>query len=92
MQFEWDESKNKNNIKKHSVCFEDAIPVFFDEKALSFDDSRHNYEDGQRMIIIGANTIDLLYVAYADIEKDVIRIISVRPAESRDIKRYQRGY
>ena len=44
MQFEWDESKNKNNIKKHSVCFEDAIPVFFDEKALSFEDSRHNSE------------------------------------------------
>ncbi len=44
------------------------------------------------MIIIGADTIDLLYVAYAEIDEDVIRIISVRPAELCDIKRYQRGY
>lgn len=28
MQFEWDEEKNKINIQKHGIDFEDAIDVF----------------------------------------------------------------
>jgi len=38
------------------------------------------------------NLNNLLYVAYAEIDNDTIRFISVRPAEPPDIRRYQRGY
>lgn len=31
MQFEWDDIKNKSNIRKHGVSFEYATGVFFDE-------------------------------------------------------------
>ncbi len=92
MDFEWDENKNQQNIKKHKVRFEDAIPVFFDENAVSFEDNRYNYPDGQRMVIIGANNANVLYVAYAELEADTVRIISVRPADSNDIRIYRRGY
>jgi len=92
MQFEWDENKNKSNIKKHKVRFEDAVPVFFDKNAVTFEDNRFDYPDGQRMIIIGANSIDVLYVAYAELESDTVRIISVRPADSTDMRIYRRGY
>ena len=54
MEFEWDENKNRDNIKKHDIDFEDAIPVFFDEKAVSYEDDRYVYEDGQRMIVISS--------------------------------------
>lgn len=31
MQFEWDEAKNRMNIRKHGISFEMATGVFFDE-------------------------------------------------------------
>ena len=36
--FEWDESKNKLNKKKHKISFEEAKTVFYDEDALVIDD------------------------------------------------------
>ncbi|MDD6152955.1 MAG: BrnT family toxin, partial [Elusimicrobia bacterium] len=30
IRFEWDENKNKINIKKHKVSFEEAKTVFYD--------------------------------------------------------------
>lgn len=91
MNFEWDDEKNKKNFKKHKVTFEDAIPVFFDERAISFEDTRFDYKDGQRLVIIGANESSVLYVAYAEIDDDVVRIISARPAEPPEIKLYKQG-
>ena len=34
MKFEWDPSKNKANILKHRVSFEDAETVFDDKNAV----------------------------------------------------------
>ena len=31
--FEWDETKNKVNVQKHGISFEEAESVFFDEFA-----------------------------------------------------------
>lgn len=92
MEFVWDENKNSSNLKKHKIAFEDAIPVFFDEHAIAFEDDRFDYTDGQRMIIIGANKHGILYVAYAEVEGEIIRIISARPAEPPEVKLYQQGY
>jgi uncharacterized DUF497 family protein len=38
MQFEWDENKNKLNIQKHGVSFNEARTVFDDSLASLFDD------------------------------------------------------
>lgn len=37
ISFEWDESKNKANLKKHGISFEEASTVFYDESAILFD-------------------------------------------------------
>ena len=34
MQFEWDEEKNRKNIKKHGISFELAAKVFLDENRI----------------------------------------------------------
>ena len=34
LRFEWDDEKNKTNIRKHKVSFETATRVFFDENAV----------------------------------------------------------
>ena len=33
--FSWDAKKNQANERKHSVSFEEALSVFYDEEALS---------------------------------------------------------
>ena len=42
MEFEWDGDKNRHNISKHGVSFEDAIKVF---EGFTFDvcDDRFDY-------------------------------------------------
>ncbi|MDR2771464.1 MAG: BrnT family toxin, partial [Clostridiales Family XIII bacterium] len=34
MRFEWDENKNRINLSKHGISFEEAITVFKDERAI----------------------------------------------------------
>ena len=43
--FEWDDVKNKINLKKHSVSFEEAQTVFFDDNAIEFDDPDHSLDE-----------------------------------------------
>ena len=42
LSFEWDESKNITNQKKHRISFEEAQTVFYDENALLIDDPDHS--------------------------------------------------
>lgn len=35
--FEWDSFKDKSNLAKHGISFEEAIDVFFDAAAISGD-------------------------------------------------------
>ena len=50
MNFEWDEEKNKINIKKHKVSFEKAVRVFLDPMHLEVPDP---YEFEERWDAIG---------------------------------------
>ena len=44
--FEWDESKNRENITKHGVSFEEAQEAFRDERRLIVEDLDHSeYEE-----------------------------------------------
>ncbi len=42
IKFEWDESKNRANNKKHGISFEEAQIVFYDENALLIVDPDHS--------------------------------------------------
>ena len=92
MRFEWDENKNRINIIKHGISFEDAETVFDDENALVLYDKEHSATE-ERFIIIG---IDIHYreltVCHCDREDgNVIRIISARKATKNEIKLYMGG-
>ena len=52
MKFEWDEKKNKANIKKHKIDFEKASRVFYDDDRLEIWDKKHS-ESEDRYITIG---------------------------------------
>jgi len=93
MKFDWNPAKNKSNIKKHGVNFEEAETVFQDEMALELFDDEHS-EDEDRYIIIGisSKTRELMVChCYRD-NGDVIRIFSARRATKNEIALYERSY
>jgi uncharacterized DUF497 family protein len=92
IKFEWDIKKANANWKKHTVSFEQARDVFKDAMALDEIDDREDYGEG-RWNRIGLVEGRLLVVTYAqrideESSDEVIRIISARPAERRERKRY----
>ncbi len=51
MKFEWDETKNRSNINKHGISFQDAVTVFLDPFALSSHNEEHSEEEACRVRI-----------------------------------------
>jgi uncharacterized DUF497 family protein len=91
MRFEWDETKNHLNIKKHGISFEEAQTVFLDDDAIRFYDPDHS-EDEDRFIMLGISfKLRALIVCHCYRESDrVIRIISARKATRTETKQYER--
>jgi uncharacterized protein len=91
MRFEWDETKNHLNIKKHGISFEEAQTVFLDDDAIRFYDPDHS-EDEDRFIMLGISfKLRALVVCHCYRESDrVIRIISARKATRAETKQYER--
>jgi uncharacterized DUF497 family protein len=89
IRFEWDERKNRENVRKHKVSFEEAQSVFLDENALRFFDPDHS-EDEDRFLMLGMSfTLRVLVVCHCHREDDsVIRIISARRADKHEQSDY----
>lgn len=89
--FEWDEDKNRENIKKHGVSFQEAQTIFLDENAMRFFDPDHS-QDGDRFIMLGMSfKLRVLVVCHCHRKNDtVIRIISARKADKHEAMGYWR--
>lgn len=89
IHFHWDPNKNKVNVKKHKISFEEAKSVFFDENARVIPDPEHSTNE-ERFIILGLSMkLNLLIVVHTYKENDeLIRIISARKATKSEIKYY----
>ncbi len=89
--FEWDEAKNKANIKKHGVSFEEAESVFFDEYALLKADPDHS-ENEDRFLLLGLSAkLRLLLVCHCfEVDDGLIRVISCRKASRKEKPLYRR--
>jgi len=90
MRFQWDQSKNLANIKKHKISFEEAKTVFFDDNARLISDPEHSINE-ERFIILGITSkLRLLVVVHTYKENnETIRIISARKATKSESKYYQ---
>ena len=90
MKFEWDEKKNKLNIKNHGVAFEEAQTVFFDPLTKVAEDPDHSaHED--RFIAVGHSLFHriLLVVHCFREEGSAIRIVSARKLTRSERKQYE---
>ena len=89
--FEWDETKNQINQRKHGIDFDEAKTVFYDDNAILFDDPEHSVEE-ERFLILGISRHENLCIVshcYRS-EDNIIRIISARKATKNEVKTYNR--
>lgn len=91
MGFEWDDKKEKTNIKKHGISFGEASTAFYDENAIQFFDPDHS-EGEDRFILLGISfKLRVLVVCHCfRKEETVVRIISARKADRDEEKEYWR--
>lgn len=86
MRFVWDPRKAKSNLAKHHVSFEEAVTAFDDKLGAFYPDSLY----ASRFILIGYSERQrLLYVVYAEVLPEEIRIISARKATKHEKARYE---
>ncbi len=90
ISFSWDAEKNKANERKHSISFEEALTVFYDEEALLISDDEHSIEEDRFVMIGMSNRLRILVVCHCYRQEDEeIRIISARKANNEERKQYE---
>ena len=92
MKFEWDRAKERANIRKHGVTFEEASYVFADPFGLNRYDDEHSDEE-ERWVLLGRSLRQTLLVVvhtYRDKNgQEYARIISARKATKREEETYK---
>jgi uncharacterized DUF497 family protein len=88
--FEWDDEKAEDTWRERGIHFEEAVSVFDDPYYLIEQDPYENNEERYR--IIGMSHKCLLLLVVHTIreynEEEVVRIISVRRANTKERRRY----
>lgn len=85
MRIEFDPAKDRLNIAKHGLSL--ALAASLDwEAALLWIDDRQDYGEN-RVLALAPQTGVLFYVAFVE-RGEVRRIISLRRANRREVKRY----
>ena len=89
MTFEWSESKNRANIRKHGFHFADAEEMFrggfFYEP-----DTREDYGE-RRWTGLGTIRGRIAHVVFVERGADTIRVISLRKASRCECKEYEKA-
>lgn len=91
MPFDWDENKNQLNIEKHKLDFEDAKELFLNGTLWKTEDKRAEYKEA-RFVGFGYVKNRLMNIVYTKRTPDIIRIISFRKANQREVKMYERNF
>ena len=91
LRFDWDERKQKTNIRKHGVSFAEARTAFYDESAIQYFDPDHS-EDEDRFLLLGMSIKpQILIVCHCFRESEtLVRIISARKADKSEEQVYWR--
>lgn len=90
MRFEWDDTKNRQNLKKHGIDFETAQLVFEDPHQLSVQD--RVVEGEERWRTLGDIDGAIVMVAHTwreEADEEFVRLISARSASPRERRIYE---
>lgn len=86
MEFEWDEAKSEACFRERGFDFAYAAQAFFDPERLIQADLRYAYGE-DRYQLMGQIAQRLFVVVYVH-RAGVVRIISARKANQREIRHY----
>lgn len=86
---EFDPKKNLANLKKHGVSLAEGDGVLNDPLAVTIEDDSATGE--RRFVTIGMNTFGALMVVVYTHRNEEVRFISVRKAEPKERKAYEKG-
>jgi uncharacterized protein len=89
MDFEWDEAKRQDNVRKHGVDFDEAM-VIFEGNIIDWIDDREDYGE-ERLVALGRAGLLVLRVVFT-LRGKTIRLISAQKASKNDQKRYYRSF
>jgi uncharacterized DUF497 family protein len=92
-RFEWDETKNQSNLRKHGVSFEEAIAIFDDPHLLSIPDRMDGQEQRWKSIglVRGVVMILVVHTVRERVGEEVLRVISARYADRPERRMYEEG-
>ncbi|MBD5403851.1 MAG: BrnT family toxin [Treponema sp.] len=84
----WSEAKNKSNIRKQGISFQEVQEVFNNPNAIEFYDEAHSKAGEDRYVVIGVtNKCVILNVFYTD-RFGNIRIVTARRATLQEKEVY----
>jgi uncharacterized protein len=86
MRFEWDESKNQSNQRKHGLDFAEAQRVFNPSLFVDVDDLQDYGEE--RYVGMGLLDGRIVVVIFTQPDEDTVRVISLRKATSYERQQY----
>ncbi len=86
----WSEKKNRQNVRKHKVDFDEAKSIFDDPLQISLNDPDHSFYEWL-FITIGLSENNRLLIVAHTFRDDKIRIITARKPTRRERKDYEEG-
>ena len=89
MEFEWDQTKSDECFRERGFDFAYALHAFMDPERKVRQDNRWDYGE-DRYQLLGAIAHRVFVVVYT-VRGDVIRIISARKANQREVQHYENG-
>ena len=87
VHFLWDEKKNRANLRKHGVDFNDAVRAWYDPDRLDLFDEKHSSDREIRWIFLGAVAGTVLFVVETEPGEETVRI-SARRASKHEEEAY----
>jgi uncharacterized DUF497 family protein len=88
MNFEWNEEKNEENIRKHHLDFADAREIF-EAPMLVGIDARKDYGEIRQIGIVFLKNF-IVVIVFTEQNNDIIRIISLRKALRYEREKFER--
>ena len=88
LNFDWDSSKAKANLRKHGLSFEEASTAFEDTLSMTISDPLSSVSE-ERFVTIGETELGKLVVVVHTDRRDTVHIISARKASRRERMLYE---
>jgi hypothetical protein len=88
IDFEWDPSKAKENLRKHGVSFDEGATIFRDPLGITIYDPDHSHQENRYITIGSSSNGRVIMVAHTD-RYGRTRVINARELTRKERKAYE---